>query len=109
MFNFFKGVMVVRALRQGKGFSGHVAETDSERLKDMLKRAAAMESDASEEIEVKLRLLDGCMYIDPSSQENYGYLSGEVLSITCNGHRRPVLTFVTKHGEEHYKTRIVLS
>lgn len=109
MFNFLKGKMVVRALDQGKGFSGHVAETDSARLKDMLKRAAALESDASEEIEVKFRLLDGCVYINLSPWVNYGYLSGEVLSITCKGHRRTVLTFLTKHGEEQYTTRIVLS
>ena len=113
MFNFLKEKikekMVVRALRQGKGFSGHVAETDSARLKDILKRAAVLENDAAEEIEVKFRLLDGCMYIDPSPQVDYGYLSGEVLSITCKGHRRPVLTFLSRHGEEQYKTRIVLS
>ena len=112
MFNFLKEKikekMVVRALRQGKGFSGHVAETDSARLKDILKRAAALESDGLEDVEVSFRMLDGCMYIDPSPEVDYGYLSGEVLSITCKG-RRPVLTVLSKHGEEQYKTKIVLS
>ena len=108
MFSFLKGKMVVRALEQGKGFSGHVAETDSARLKDILKRAIELENTAPEDVEVSFRLLDGCMYIDPSPEVDYGYLSGEVLSITCKGHRRPVLTFLSKHGEEQYKTKIVL-
>ena len=108
MFSFLRGKMVVRALEQGKGFSGHVAGTDSARLEDILKRAAALESDGPEDVEVSFRLLDGCMYIDPSPQVDYGYLSGEVLSITCKG-KRPVLTFLSRHGEEQYKTKIVLS
>lgn len=107
MFNFLKEKMVVRALRQGKGFFGHVEETDSARLKTILKTAMALE--ASEKIEVRFRLLDGCMLIDPSPKMEYKYLSGEVLSVTCKAHRKPVLTFLTKHGEDQYKTRIVLS
>lgn len=109
MFGILKRIMMKKALKEGKGFTGYVTETDSARLKAILQTAAAPGSTDTNDVEVSFRLLDECVLIDPPPQVDYAYLSGKVLSITCKGRRKPVFTFLTKHDGEQYVTRITVT